>query len=160
MSSSGVVAAAGSQDDEGDRHLAPALVGTADDGGLDHRLVLVEHPLDLGAGDVLAAGDDHVLEPIDDVDVAVVVLHADVAGVEPAAGERRRRGLGIAPVALEHLRAAEDDLAPLARRAADAPCSSQMSSSRYWQGRPTLPSLVTVLSRSRKVSPDTVSVSP
>ena len=48
--------------------------------------VLVEHPLDLGARDVLAAGDDHVLEPVDDEEVAVVVEHADVAGVEPAAG--------------------------------------------------------------------------
>ena len=91
MSSSGVVAAAGLDDDEGDRHLAPPLVGAPDDGGLDHRLVLVEHPLDLGAGDVLAAGHDHVLEPVDDVEVAVVVLHADVAGVEPAAGERLAR---------------------------------------------------------------------
>ena len=78
-------------DDVRDRDLAPALVGTADDRDLDHRLVLVEHALDLGAGDVLAAGHDHVLEPIDDVEVAVVVPHADVAGVEPAARERRAR---------------------------------------------------------------------
>ena len=35
-----------------------------------------------------------------------------------------------------------------------------MSSSRYWQGRPTLPSFEIVLSRSRNVSPDTVSVRP
>ena len=35
-----------------------------------------------------------------------------------------------------------------------------MSSSRYWQTRPTLPSFAIVLSRSRNVSPDTVSVSP
>ena len=42
----------------------------------------------------------------------------------------------------------------------DAPRSSQMSSSRYGHGRPTLPRLATVWSRSRNVSPDTVSVSP
>ena len=35
-----------------------------------------------------------------------------------------------------------------------------MSSSRYWHGRPTLPSFDTVLSRSRNVSPETVSVRP
>ena len=98
-------------DDVRDRDLAPAIVGTPDDGRFDHRLVLVEHALDLGAGDVLAAGHDHVLEPIDDVEVAVVVHHADVAGVEPAAGERRARRVGIAPVALEHLRSAQHDFA-------------------------------------------------
>ena len=78
-------------DDERHRHLAPPLVGAADHRHLEHRLVLVEHPLDLGAGDVLAARHDHVLEPVDDEEVAVVVAHADVAGVEPAAGERLAR---------------------------------------------------------------------
>ena len=79
-------------------------------------VVLVEHALDLGAGDVLAARHDHVLEPVDDEEVAVVVAHADVAGVEPAAGERGGGRVGVAPVALEHLRAPHDDLAPLPRR--------------------------------------------
>ena len=55
--------------------------------------MLVQHALDLGTGDVLAAGDDHVLEPVDDEQVAVLVPNADVAGVKPAAGERRRRRL-------------------------------------------------------------------
>ena len=49
MSSSGVVGRGRLEDDVRDGHLAPALVGPADDRGLDHRLVLVEHPLDLGA---------------------------------------------------------------------------------------------------------------
>ena len=100
ISSSAVDRRAVAQHDERHRHLAPALVGAADHRGLDHRVVLVEHPLHLGAGDVLAAGHDHVLEPVDDVEVAVVVEHADVAGVEPAAGERRarwRRGRASSP---------------------------------------------------------------
>ena len=87
-------------DDEGHGHLAPPLVGPADHRHLEHRVVLVEHPLDLGAGDVLAAGDDHVLEAVDDEEVAVLVAHADVAGVEPAAGERLarwRRGRASSP---------------------------------------------------------------
>ena len=75
---SGVVSAPSTQGDERHRHLAPSIVRTAHDGSLEHRLVLVEHALDLRAGDVLAAGDDHVLEPIDDVQVAVVVTDADV----------------------------------------------------------------------------------
>jgi hypothetical protein len=89
----------------------PAVVGTDDDGCLQHRLVLVQDALDLGARGVLTAGHEHVLEPIDDVEVAVVIHHAEVAGVEPAAVERRPRCVRIPPVALEHLRSAQDDLA-------------------------------------------------
>lgn len=37
---------------------------------------------------------DHVLEPVDDVEVAVVVLYADVSGVQPTAGERLGGGFG------------------------------------------------------------------
>jgi hypothetical protein len=92
-----------------DRDLSPSIVRTPDDGSFDDGLVLVEHALDLGAGDVLTAGHDHVLESIDDVEVPVVVLHADVSSVEPAAGERDTRCVRIPPVALEHLRAPKDD---------------------------------------------------
>ena len=47
--------------------------GRADDSHFENRRVLVKDPLDLRSGDVLAAGDDHVLQPIDDVQVAVFV---------------------------------------------------------------------------------------
>src|SRR5207244_10066183 len=57
-------------DDDGRRPLAPRLVGDADDGGLEHRRVRVQHLLDLARIDVLAAGDDQVLLAVDDVDVA------------------------------------------------------------------------------------------
>ena len=75
-------------DDERHRHLAPSIIRTTHHGGLDHRVVLVENPLDLRAGDVLATRDDHVLEAIDDEEVSVLVADADVPGVEPATGER------------------------------------------------------------------------
>ena len=77
--------------------------------------MLVDHPLHLGAGDVLATRDDEVLQAIDDEEVAVVVAHADVAGVEPTAGEGPGGGLLVAPVAREDLRPPEHDLAWLAR---------------------------------------------
>ena len=48
--------------------------------------MLVEHLLDLARVDVVAAADDHVLLAVDDVEVAVLVLAADVAGGEPAVG--------------------------------------------------------------------------
>src|SRR5436190_18185395 len=97
-------------------YFTPPVVGTTDDGGFEHGIVLVEDALDLRSCDVLATGNDHVLEPIDDVQVAVVVAPADVAGVEPPAFERGGRRVRVAPVSLEHLGAAEDDFAALARR--------------------------------------------
>src|SRR5437660_566882 len=93
---SGPLSSAGRAVADGD--LAPTLVGPTDDGHLEHGVVLVEHPFDLGAGDVLAAGDDHVLQAVDNEQVAVLVTHADVAGVEPAAGERLLGRRRVAPV--------------------------------------------------------------
>ena len=88
---------AGAHPHPGHQLLAVALVGHA-----DHLHVLdvgvgVEELLDLARVDVLAAADHHVLDPPDDVDVAVVVHHGEVAGVHPPVGvdglggARRRR---------------------------------------------------------------------
>ena len=55
-----------------------------DDGGLLHRGMAQQRRLDLDRRDVLAAADDHVLEPVADLDVAVGMDDRGVAGVEPA----------------------------------------------------------------------------
>ena len=73
------------QGDEGDRLLAEHVVRAADHGGLQHGGVAVEDVLDLLRIDVLAAPDDHVLDPVDQDQVAVVVEVSDVAGVQPSA---------------------------------------------------------------------------
>ena len=73
------------QHDVGLRHLAPELVGHADHGDLDDRGVGGERVLDLDARDVLAAGDDDVLQAVADLDVAVGMHHAEIAGAEPPA---------------------------------------------------------------------------
>ena len=52
----------------------------------------VEDLLDFARVDVVAAADDHLLEPVDDLDVAVGVLAAEVAGVQPAVA----KGLAVA----------------------------------------------------------------
>ena len=52
-----------------------------------------EHRFDLGRVHVLAAGDDHVLDPVDDEQVAVGVDVAAVAGMQPAVGGEQLRGL-------------------------------------------------------------------
>ena len=71
--------------------------------------------LDLAGGDVLGVADDDVLQPAGDGDVAGVGDDAEVAGAEVALLVERvgvERGVGVAQ---EELRAAEAQLAFLAR---------------------------------------------
>src|SRR3954463_8039003 len=73
--------------DERAGHLAPFGIRLGDHGCEQHCRMLVEHVLDFDRGDVLATGDDDVLGTVLDDDVAVLVEHAEVAGVKPAAFE-------------------------------------------------------------------------
>ncbi len=78
--------------------------------------VRVEELLDLRRVDVLAAADDHVLDPPDDVQVTRLVHDGEVAGVHPACGVDHLGGLlRLVPVA-QHDRVAAG--AHLARRPA------------------------------------------
>ena len=70
------------------------VVRDADDGDVADVLVGHQHVLDLGRVDVLAAGDDHVLHAVVQVDVAVVVEVAGVAGTSAS-----RRAVTVAAVA-------------------------------------------------------------
>src|SRR5277367_983717 len=59
--------------------LAPFQVGDADDGDVADRRVAGEDSLHLSREDVDAATDDHVLGPVADEEVAVLVHETDVA---------------------------------------------------------------------------------
>ena len=83
--------------------LAEPLVGHAEHGRLVHVGVLVDGGLDLGAVHVLAAAQDHVLDPVLDVDEALVVEAAEVAGAQPAVDDRLGGGLGPVPVAADEV---------------------------------------------------------
>src|SRR5205809_5894192 len=97
--------------DEGDGHLAPAFVRHADDGALHDRGMAVEHLLDLYRGDVLSPGDDDVLAPVPDLDVAVGVHNGQVSGQEAAAAGDLPRRLVVAVVAEHDIVAVDRDLA-------------------------------------------------
>src|ERR1044072_1196614 len=88
----------GAERDHGHRHLTPLVVRPADHGRLGDRWMCGKDILDLGAVDVLAAGDDHVLLAVHDPDVALFVLAYEIAGMEPATREGLRGGLGVVPV--------------------------------------------------------------
>ena len=89
------------EDDAGHDLLAVLLVGHADDLHVPDLWVGVDELLDLTGVDVLAAPDDHVLEPPGDLEIAVLVLAAEIAAVEPAVGvDGLGGGLGHLVVAL------------------------------------------------------------
>ena len=102
---------AGFEHDDGVYGLAPFFVGHANNGAHRHRRVAGEGAFHFGRVDVFAAGDDHVFDAVDDIQVAMCVHHATVTGVQPAAGQGLAGVFIAAPVALHHRRAAHQDLA-------------------------------------------------
>ena len=71
----------GSERNVGDGLLAQHVVRTPDDSGFKDVGMPVEDVLDLLRIDVLASADDHVLQPVDEHQVAVIVEVADVTSV-------------------------------------------------------------------------------
>ena len=75
----------------------------------------IKHGFDFGRVDILAPADDHILQPVADIEEAVRVEVADIARVEPAFRvDRGGGGLGLVPVAAHDLRSAHDDFAAFA----------------------------------------------
>ena len=89
----------------------------ADHGAFQHAGMARDHFLDLVGIDVEARHQDHVLLAVDDLGVAALVHHADIAGAEIAVGGHHLRGLvRPVPVAGHHLRALGADFAGLPER--------------------------------------------
>src|SRR5690242_5385969 len=111
----GAAAAAGAllrnaADDRAD-DLAPEPVRDADHGDLGHAGVGEQDGLDLARVDVLAAPDDHFLDPARDPAVAAFVHRAQVAGMQPAVPVDGRGGrLRVAQVAVHDQVATGADL--------------------------------------------------
>src|SRR5712692_3578218 len=70
------------QGDERLGDLAPGIVRHRYDGAFEHGGMLVEDPLDLRGGNVLSAAQHHVLDAVDDEDVALLVDGGEIAGRE------------------------------------------------------------------------------
>ena len=74
------------------------------------RPVAEQDGLDLGGVRVEPAHHEHVLLPVGDVDVAVGVDEADVAGLQPAVLDGRLGGGLVVEVLLHHVEASDDEL--------------------------------------------------
>ena len=105
---------AGFDDDAGAPDFAPFVVGNADQRGFGDGRMGVHDAFDLSRVDVLAAADDHVLEPPDDRIAAVGVADRQIAGVEPAVDDRLGGRFGVVPVAGGDVPAPDDQLARFA----------------------------------------------
>ena len=106
----------------------PGEVGCDQDGHLaptgilhpDHRDVFqpgepAKRLFDFGGIDVEPTRNQHILGPVYDLQIAILIHHANVTGVEPAARQRRRRLVGAVDVAGHDRSAAHPDLAGFAR---------------------------------------------
>ena len=107
---------------------------------------VVDRLLDHLRIDVEAAGDDHVLLAVDQIEIAVGVHVADVAGEEAVADKGLRGFLRPVPVALGDVRAPDADFADFARRqhlASDRPATPRPARCRAASGRssPACPGL-------------------
>ena len=89
LSSASSTLRAGTRHDHRGDALAPLDVRQADHRDLFHGAVRIEHRLDLGRRDVLAAADDHVVLASGEEDVAVRVDPPHVARRQPAVLRRR-----------------------------------------------------------------------
>ena len=93
--------------------LAHLGVGNPDHRSLGYRGVLVENFFDLPRVHVEAAADDHVLGPVDDEVIALVVAGREVTCTEPIAPDHVGGRLRPVPVALHHVRAFDRYLSDL-----------------------------------------------
>jgi hypothetical protein len=89
-----------------------AFLGVADDSSIDDAGLRQQHPLDIFGKDVQPfRRDDHFLLAAANVDTAVLVDAADVAGVQPAVFQRCRREHPVLQVAARDVLATNEDLA-------------------------------------------------
>ena len=114
------------QDDVRAGQLALHRVGHRPDRDRGDRRMLDKHALDLRGVDVVAGGDDHVLQAIDDEEVAVGARVREVAGMQPAIGIDR---LGGRQRRCRDNRSSRSARAPSARPA--RPCAAV----RRWSSR-------------------------
>ena len=116
MISSGSSFASGLRLDRGMHRLAPMVVRNADDGAFGNGGMLRQHRFDVARIDVEAAGDDHLAQPVAQEQIAALIEHAEIAGVQPAVDDRLGRLVGHVEIAGHHQIAARDDFSLFARR--------------------------------------------
>src|ERR1700675_874496 len=82
------------------RHqFAPLRIRNSEHGYLANGRMVQNDGFDLAAIDILATGDEHVFQPVKDVEVSVGVLVTDISCAKEAVSKGNRRVLQVVPVA-------------------------------------------------------------
>src|SRR5688572_5737886 len=98
------------QHDERFHFFAEPLIRHADNRTKRYGRVRDDHFLQLARVDVITAAEDHVLFPVDDRKITLVIHHTDVTGMKPAIPKRLRGRVGTLVISLHHIRPADGDL--------------------------------------------------
>src|SRR5580658_7794598 len=85
--------------DAGCHEFAPLWIRYAKDCCFTNRRVLVDDGLNLARIDIFSAGDDHVLETIQDVKIPVRISVAEISRAKEGAAERLLGFFRIIPIA-------------------------------------------------------------
>src|SRR5207253_4104915 len=101
------------ENNAGFHDFAPLWIRYSENRHFAHRWMRVNHGLDFAGVNVLPAGDDHVFQAIQDEEVPVCVLIADIAGAKEAVPECTLCLVRVFPIATHDIRAASDQLACL-----------------------------------------------
>src|SRR6266852_1171904 len=94
---------------------APLRIGYAEDGYFTNGGMSVDHCFHLSRINVLTAGDNHVLEPVEDVKISHSVLLADISRSKESVVKRFSRFFRIVPIATHDVGASYDQFACLSR---------------------------------------------
>src|SRR5262249_41106999 len=99
--------------DAGGYQLSPLGIRDSEHSHLAHCRVVENHCLDLAAIDILASRDDHVLQPVQYVEITIRVLVADIARAKEAVSKSSRRVFLVVPIPTHDVCPSRDEFATL-----------------------------------------------
>ena len=91
-------------------------MGCTENSDLFYGRMFVQKFLHFGRPHFKARHVDHVLDPIDNKDVALIVQHSDIAGMQPPVPQCVLGFGGLFPISFHDSRTADTDFAPFADR--------------------------------------------
>ena len=95
----------------GHHQFAPLGIRYSEDCGFANCRMLVNDGFDLTGVDILASGDNHVFQAVQDIEIPFGILIADVAGAKLAISKCKRSLVGIIPVSPHDVGAARHQFA-------------------------------------------------
>src|ERR1700731_3107335 len=98
----------GLQYDTSHHEFTPLLIRYSEDRRFANRGMFVDDRFDLAGINIFATCDDHVFQAVEDVEIAVRILIADVSRAKHSVSKRESRVLRIVPVAPHNVGASCD----------------------------------------------------